>query len=462
MRVIRVVLVAGACLLMASIAPVGSVGAPKVPDPGQIGPYAVGHVAFILQDPSRTCDMGARPIPVEVFYPVDPSSITASTAEAVYPLDPINGVWPLTVSSEWEAFGIDPAFEGPPASVKRPFPLVVLSPGWGGPVWVHLFQGTRLASHGFVVAIMYHYGDAWFPNEQFDHIAVACLNRPLDVSFVLTDLLAKNSAPEGLLSGLIDPELVAASGWSLGGFASMALAAGVDNIGYNMETEVDPVVDGPPPPESYRPIPADPRIKAIVPLDGSNQCMQFYELARVTVPAMGIGEEWSMMLDWGDPWTSWQARQHAAFQGHPSYRVDVAGAWHQSFSNLCEAIPLLFNKGLVGEEDLHWWEENVCSAPTPSSTVLQLSSKYMIAFLKTNLCRVQGYQSMLTPGYVLENEPYLEFFVTEKRNPNSIDDKWPGYYIYFPHQPGSAQAKEAKAEMNPKAPMGIPHFGLKR
>jgi hypothetical protein len=86
----------------------------------------------------------------------------------------------------------------------------------------------------------------------------------------------------------------------------------------------------------------------------------------------------------------------------------------------------------------------------------------MIAFLKTNLCRVQGYQSMLTPGYVLKNEPYLELFVTEKRNPNSIDDKWPGYYIYFPHQPGSPQAKQAKAEMNPKAPMGIPHFGLKR
>jgi predicted dienelactone hydrolase len=443
---------------MASITPVGTIGAPKVPDPGQIGPYAVGHVAFMLYDPSRPCDVGARPIPVEVFYPVDPQAISASTPEAIYPLDPINGVWPETVSSEWEAFGIDPAFEEPPASVKKPFPLVLLSPGWGGPVWVHLYQGTRLASHGFVVAIMYHYGDAWFPNEQFDHIAVACLNRPLDVSFILTDLLAKNASQSGVLSGLIDPELVAASGWSLGGFASMALAAGVDNIGYNMESELLPE-EPPCPPETYVPIPADPRIKAIVPLDGSNQCMQFYELARVTVPAMGIGQEWSMLLDWGDPWTSWQARQHAAFQGHPHYRVDVTGAWHQSFSNVCEAMHVVFEKGLIDEETLEWWEGMVCAAPAPNSLVLPASTKYMIAFLKTNLCRVQGYQSMLTPGYVLKNEPLLEFFVTEKRNPNSIDDKWPGYYIYFPHQPGSEQAK---AEMNPKTPMGIPHFGLKR
>ncbi len=458
MKGMRIVLVAGACLLMASVALFGSVGAPKVADPGQIGPYAVGHTSVMLHDPSRPCDLGDRPIPVEVFYPVDPAAITAATPKAVYPLDPINGVWPLTYSGDWEAYGIDPAFEEPLASVKKPFPLVVFSPGWGGPIWVHLYQGTRLASHGFVVAVMYHYGDAWFANEQFDHIAIACLNRPRDVSFVLTDLLARNANPGGLLSGLINPNLVAASGWSLGGFASMALAAGVDNIGYNMETEVDPVLDGPPPPESYYSIPADPRIKAIVPLDGSNQCMQFYELARVTVPAMGIGEEWSMMLDWGDPWTSWQARQHAAFQGHPNYRGDVAGAWHQSFSNLCEAVQLFHEKGLLNDTGLDW----VCEAPAPNSVVLPLSAKYMIAFLKTNLCHEQGYQNMLTPGYVLKKEPGFEFFVTEKRNPNAIDDKWPGYFIYFPHQPGSDQAKQAKAEKNPKAVMGIPHIGLKK
>jgi dienelactone hydrolase len=412
----------------------------------------------MLYDPSRPCDLGDRPIPVEVFYPVDPASITASSPEAIYPLDPISGVWPPTVSSDWEPYGNDRAYEHPAPSSRKPFPLVVFSPGWGGPIWGHNFLAGRLASHGFIVAVLYHYGDAWFWWEQFDHITVACLNRPLDVSLVLTHLLAKNSTPDDLFHGLMDPDRIAASGWSLGGFASMALAAGVDNIGFNMETELYPW-EPPSPPETYVPIAADPRIKAIVPLDGSNQCMQFYELARVTVPAMGIGEEWSTMLDWGDPWTSWQARQHAAFQGHPSYRVDVADAYHQSFSNLCEAIHLAFDKGLIDEDTLHMWEGFVCAAPLPNAEANRLTTKFMIAFLKTNLSREQGYKNILTPGYVLKNEPNLEFFVTEKRNPNAIDDKWPGYYVYFRHQPGSDQAK---AEKDPKAVMGIPHFGLKR
>ena len=115
--------------------------------------------------------------------------------------------------------------------------------------------------------------------------------------------------------------------------------------------------------------------------------------------------------------------------------------------------------GLIDEDTLEAWGAYACGAPTPNSVVLPLSTKYMIAFLKTNLCQEQGYQNRLTPGYVLKNEPSLEFFITEKRNPQAINDKWPGYFTYFPHQPGSDQAR---AEKNPKAPMGIPHLGLKR
>jgi len=246
---------------MASAVPTGSAGAPKIPDPGQAGPYAVGHASMMLHDSARPCDLGDRPIPVEVFYPVDPASITAATPEAIYPLDPISHVWPETVSSDWEAYGLDPAFEEPPASVNKPFPLVIFSPGWGTPIWAHIFQGTRLASHGFVVAILYHYGDAWFPWEQFDHISMACVNRPLDVSYLLTHLLALNGTPGQLLSGLINPDRIAASGWSLGGYASMVLAGGIDNVGdyFNQSPWID--FFGYPPAESMIPLYPDPRIK---------------------------------------------------------------------------------------------------------------------------------------------------------------------------------------------------------
>jgi hypothetical protein len=70
----------------------------------------------------------------------------------------------------------------------------------------------------------------------------------------------------------------------------------------------------------------------------------------------------------------------------------------------------------------------------------------------------QGYLYILPPGHALK-EPYIEFFVTEKRNPNANDADWPGFYMYFMHQPGSAHAKAAK---DPAQSPPIPHMGLKK
>jgi hypothetical protein len=49
--------------------------------------------------------------------------------------------------------------------------------------------------------------------------------------------------------------------------------------------------------------------------------------------------------------------------------------------------------------------------------------------------------------------------VTEKRNPHSIDEDWPSDFIYFMHQPGSAQARAAK---EPAQRMPVPRFNVPR
>jgi hypothetical protein len=67
----------------------------------------------------------------------------------------------------------------------------------------------------------------------------------------------------------------------------------------------------------------------------------------------------------------------------------------------------------------------------------------MVAFLKHQ-------QHILTPGYAITSEPDIEFFVTERRNANSIEDDWPDHFIYFMHQPGKATAK-AHAELTTMA-----------
>ena len=89
---------------------------------------------------------------------------------------------------------------------------LVFSPGWGGPAWFHTSVGPRLASHGFVVAVIYHFGDqAWAWEPPYDHLAIAYWNRPRDMSFVLTELLNRNQTSGDLLHGLLMPDKIAAS-----------------------------------------------------------------------------------------------------------------------------------------------------------------------------------------------------------------------------------------------------------
>ena len=442
------------------------------PDPGLPGPYAVGHSLYVFNDASRqTTDSISsqpvtidRPVPVYLFYPVDPESIDSSTPEAVYPLDPIHLFnpricSPLTFSSEWEEQGMDPAYEQAQPSAKGPFPLVMVSHGWGGHAWSMLYLGPRLASHGYVVALVYHYGDAFWRWEQFDNIAVGMINRPLDVSFALTNLLEKNETEYDLLHNLIDPDRVAAAGYSFGGYVAAALAGG-DDLACDVPIENGMVV----PPETCVPVPPDPRIRAIVPLDGAHHLLRFSELARITVPTMGIGEEWSEIPGNINMTESWQARLHAATQGKPAYRVDITGTNHGSFSNMCEASPVYLSHVIPGPLQpvllpilLPIYQQNYCSAPLPPLETKRIITKYTVAFLKTNLSGEPGYQRFLTPGHALTSEGMVEFFETEKRNPEAIHDSWPDEFIYFKHQPGSEKANALKDPFE-TAPM--PFTGL--
>jgi hypothetical protein len=63
----------------------------------------------------------------------------------------------------------------------------------------------------------------------------------------------------------------------------------------------------------------------------------------------------------------------------------------------------------------------------------------MLAFLKTQLLGETGYQPIMTPGWALKHELGVEFFETESRSPESVHARWPSFFIYFPHQPGSEQ-----------------------
>lgn len=396
--------------------------------PGSQTEYPVGFTFAMTVDPSRPAFAGfsGRPIPLHIFYPADPDAIGPSTPQAVYPFEPLLRPWLTSTSADWEKYGIARAYQEPPPSPEGPFPLVMFSPGWGARAIHHFHIATQLARHGFVVAVFSHAGDrffAWEPAQPATP-ALACFHRPRDVSFALSRILEMNVSSTALLANAIDPQRIAAGGWSLGGYAAMTLAAGDDLVCDQFNGA---------PAETCFPTAPDSRIKALLLLDGSNQVLRFQELARVRVPALGIGQEWTTVNDW-------QARQHAAFAGHPSYRVDVFGTIHQSFANVCELFTVLGDTGIWTPAQVAARTALLCNNPLPTAEARRLVHFYAIAFLRTVLNGATEYRSMLTPGWALTNEPNIEFFVTEKRAAQAIDDDWPGYFTYFMHQPGRAQA----------------------
>lgn len=452
----RLILAATVALAVSlSAAPSGQPGAF---DPGAPGPYPVGHTSFVLEDTSRDATImtaggpitAPRPIPVHVFYPADEGDV-ASAPEAVYPLDmiykPTDPVY-LTLSSEWEAEGLDGAYQDPLPSADGPFPVVMFSPGWGLGAWDNLYVGTRLASHGFVVVILYHYGDRVFSHEGARyHVNLSSLHRPLDVSFVLTALLARNATPGDPFWNLMAPDQVAASGHSLGGYTAMALAGGDDSV-------CDLGLPNPPP-ETCVPAWPDTRIAAIVTLDGSAQLLWFDELARIDVPTLAMSRDWFVSSS-GVLRATHAARLHSASQGHPAYRVDISGVVHTTFaSSSCQATPILFAHGLISETAYNNRLLSRCGTDLAPAEAHRIITQYMVAFLETALAGEPGYQRYLTPGYALNQEPWVGFFVTEKRSPQSIDDE-PGLFSFFPYQSGSEQMR---AEKDPATWQQIPYYG---
>jgi hypothetical protein len=115
----------GACLL--ALASSGSVQA-DVPDPRAQGPYAVGVVKDSVTN-------GGKIIPLYVFYPVDKTSVTASSPKFDYEQlwsftddgDPLPQAIPSAI---WESHGVEAGYSSAPVA-QGAFPLIAWSNGYG-------------------------------------------------------------------------------------------------------------------------------------------------------------------------------------------------------------------------------------------------------------------------------------------------------------------------------------------
>jgi predicted dienelactone hydrolase len=421
-------------------------------DPADPGPYAIGHSSYLLFDPSRPGDRPddatfrdtGRPIAVSIFYPVDPGDVGPSSPKAVYPLDPLYHRLADSSSSQWEPYGVLPAYQQPRPSHRGPFPVVVLSTGWGWWQWGNISLATHLASHGFVVASLYHFGDQWYPWEPlFDHVAVAAWNRPLDMSAVLTDLIGKNGDRHDPLHGVVDVEKVAAVGWSIGGFSAVTLASGDDSLCDSYQD--DP--SQPPPAWTCAAMAPDPRFKAVVGLDGA-PTLHLGELARVHVPLMMLSEEYGeLKASWPAPWYTLFARLHAAVSGHPSYRVELSRSIHRSFGDPCITDSFLLATG-VYPDMANYLRDSTCSLTgiMPFDEARKLNHRYVTAFLAKTFGGDPAFRRILTPDWVWNHEQSVELFTRERCKLTSFADDWPAESFYFEHMPAPGTEHQTECD----------------
>jgi len=260
---------------------------------GDPGPYPVGVRTLELVDPARlnVLGNGPRPVTVEIWYP--------STPEAVA------GVERYVVN----LFGFDVARTPTYRDVARAggvFPVVLFSHGNGGIRFQSIFLATHLASHGYIVASPDHHGNTFIDILAGQLDALGAANRPLDMKFVLDELLARNTTSGDFLADAIDSTRIGMSGHSFGGYTTLALAAGAA---------------------------ADPRIGAFMPLAPASPFDAAF-LGSITAPILIQGGSI-------DQTTPFATQQLAPFEllspGAPVVGLaEIVGAGHFTFSDICE------------------------------------------------------------------------------------------------------------------------------
>ncbi len=358
-------------------------GIDAVDAPAELGAFAVGHSTFTPVDASRD----DRSLLVDVWYPVDEID-AASASPRQYTLSGIPG--PVS----------EVALADPSVSTLKKHHLLVFSHGYQGIGTQSIGLMEILASHGFIIASPEHTGNAQqSPTDSFDESAA---NRVPDVSFIIDTMLARSGEPGDPFFERIEEEGIGVVGHSFGAMTAIGTAAGW--AGADADRRVDAIL-----PVSGVIVPELQSDERNSPNAGFTQ----EQLERIIVPVMLMGgtKDVNVFLE----------NNEIAFEQIVNaprvYRVDIIGANHTHFANVCQIGNFLIDSGIdkeswpiLGAEDLIEPYETTCGPDAfPIEEANRLQNLYTVAFFKRHLLDDVGYDAFLSTGFA-NTEPAVEFF----------------------------------------------------
>jgi predicted dienelactone hydrolase len=207
---------------------------PDAPELAARGKYPVGvrTIDFINKDQLDILNYGKdtdslydRPLRVEVWYPAESSDIDEELIIYEDVMGNANSsdrpIIPFTFLGRGTR-------DSKPELSDGPYPLVIVSHGYTGSRLLFTYLTENLASKGYVVVSIDHTESTFKDAAGFNS---TLLNRSLDVVFILNEIAQLGETGNSFLSGLVNVDLTALLGYSMGGYGVINVAG----AGYSPE-----------------------------------------------------------------------------------------------------------------------------------------------------------------------------------------------------------------------------------
>jgi predicted dienelactone hydrolase len=156
--------------------------------------------------PGQSVPLYDRPLTVEIWYPgqANPSAQQPGEYKAFFR----DGKTQISLHGK-------ALRDASPDLTKGPYPLVVVSHGYPGNRFLLSPIAENLASKGYVVVSIDHTDSTYSDQAAF---ASTLRNRPMDVSFVIDEMVKINRDAKSPFKSMIDESRIALIGYSMGGY----------------------------------------------------------------------------------------------------------------------------------------------------------------------------------------------------------------------------------------------------